>query len=73
MEETTDKAGDDKLERKEAETETNTKTQMKVSLFFVKTPTQPQLNSTVGFDTKMTLIHHHPPTQTQCQQYLSCH
>ena len=32
MEETTDKAGDDKLERKEAET--NTKTQMKVSLFF---------------------------------------
>ena len=39
----------------------------------VTTPTQPQLNSTVGFDTKMTLIHHHPPTQTQCQQYLSCH
>ena len=22
---------------------------------------------------KMTLIHHHPPTQTQCQQYLSCY
>ena len=34
MEETTDKAGDDKFERKEAETETNTKTQLKVSLFF---------------------------------------
>ena len=33
----------------------------------VKTPTQPQLNSTstlVGLDTKMTL---HTPTQTQCQ------
>ena len=27
----------------------------------VKTPTQPQLNLTVGFDTKITLHHHHPP------------
>ena len=45
----------------------------------VATPTQPQLNSKVGCDMKMTLIHyhHHPPppptTQTQCQQYLSCY
>ena len=34
---------------------------------FVTTPTQPQLNSKVGCDTKMTLIHHHhppPPTTT---------
>ena len=42
----------------------------------VTTPTQPQHNSKVGCDMKMTLIHHHhhhpPPTQTQCQQYLSC-
>ena len=27
----------------------------------VTTPTQPQLNSKVGCDMKMTLIHHHPP------------
>ena len=27
----------------------------------VTTPTQPQLNSKVGCDTKMTLIHHPPP------------
>ena len=35
----------------------------------VTNPTQPQLN------TKMTLIlhHHPPPTQTQCQHYLSCY
>ena len=47
----------------------------------VTTPTQPQLNSTVGCDMKMTLIHHppppptthHPATQTQCQQYHSCY
>ena len=26
---------------------------------FVTTPTQPQLNSKVGCDTKMTLDHHH--------------
>ena len=32
--------------------------------FIVTTPTQPQLNSTVGYDTKMTLIHHHPPPTT---------
>ena len=41
---------------------------------FVTTPTQPQLNSKVGCDTKMTLIHQPqppPPTQTQCYQYLS--
>ena len=37
------------------------------------TPTQPQLNSKVGCDMKMTLDHHHPPPpQTQCHQYLSC-
>ena len=40
----------------------------------VPAPTQPQLNSKVGSDTKKTL--HHPPTttttQTQCQQYLRC-
>ena len=35
--------------------------------YFVTTPTQPQLNSKVGCDTKMTLFHHHhhhrpPPT-----------
>ena len=29
-------------------------------LTIVTTPTQPQLNSKVGFDMKMTL-HHHPP------------
>ena len=34
----------------------------------VKTPTQH--NTMVGFDNKMTL--HTPPTETQCQQYLSC-
>ena len=44
----------------------------------VTTPTQPQLNSKVGCDTRMTLIHHPPPpttttTQTQCQPYLSCY
>ena len=41
----------------------------------VTTPTQPQLNSKVAFDTKITLDHHPPPTtttQTQCHQYLSC-
>ena len=27
----------------------------------VTTPTQPQLNSKAGFDTKMTLHHHHTP------------
>ena len=28
----------------------------------VTTPTQPKLNSKVGFDRKMTLdLHHHPP------------
>ena len=32
-------------------------------LTFVTTPTQPQLNSKVGCDMKMTLIHH-PPTTT---------
>ena len=37
----------------------------------VTTPTQPQLNSKVGFDTKVTL-NHHPPPQTQCDQYISC-
>ena len=42
------------------------------SKLIVTSPTQPQLNSKVGFDTKMTL-EHHPPTQTQCQQYLSCY
>ena len=30
----------------------------------VTTPTQPQLNSKVGFDMKMTLDHHHPPPPT---------
>ena len=34
---------------------------------------QPQLNSKVGFDMKMTLHHNHHPPQTQCQQYLSCY
>ena len=33
------------------------------------TPTQPQLNSKIGFDMKMTFHHHHPPPQTQCRQY----
>ena len=44
-----------------------------------KVLSQPQLNPTqpnitkVGFDMKMSLHHHHPPTtQTQCHQYLSC-
>ena len=41
-------------------------------LYIVPTPTQPQLNSKVGCDTKMTLDHHPPPPQTQCHQYLSC-
>ena len=31
--------------------------------FIVTTPTQPQFNSKVGFDMKMTLIHQ-PPTTT---------
>ena len=31
---------------------------------FVTTPTQPPLNSNVGFDMKMTLDHHHHPTHT---------
>ena len=39
-----------------------------VCRLFVTTPTQPLLNSKVGCDTKMTLIHHHhhppPPTTT---------
>ena len=35
----------------------------------VTTPTQPQLKSKVGVDTKMTLYHHPPTTQTQCHQY----
>ena len=49
-----------------------------IKLFFndiVTTPTQPQLNSKVGCDTKMTLDHHPPPPpppQTQCHQYISC-
>ena len=40
---------------------------------------QLNLNSTqklgVGCDMKMTLVTHHhpPPTQTQCQQYISCY
>ena len=32
------------------------------SLDIVTTPTQPQFNSKVGVDMKMTLDHHHPPT-----------
>ena len=32
-----------------------------VLLFYVTTPTQPKLNSKVGFATKMTLDHHPPP------------
>ena len=35
----------------------------------ITTPTQPQLNSKVGFDIKMTLVHHRPPTL----QELSCY
>ena len=45
-------------------------------LFIVTTPTQPQLNSKVGCDMKMTLHHHHHhqhPPGTQRQQYLSCY
>ena len=38
----------------------------------VTTPTQPKLNSKVGFDTKMTQ-HHPPPAETQHQHYLSCY
>ena len=40
----------------------------------VTTPTQPQLNSKVGCDAKMTLHHPSPTptTQTQCPPYLSC-
>ena len=34
-------------------------------LYFVTTPTQPQLNSKVGCDMKMTLVHP-PPKKTQC-------
>ena len=34
--------------------------------------TTTQVNSTLGFDMKMTL-HHHPPPGTQCHQYLSCY
>ena len=34
---------------------------------------QPNLNTMVGFDNKMTLHHPPHPTQTQCQQYLSCY
>ena len=30
-------------------------------VIIVTTPTQPQFNSKVGFDTKRTLDHHHPP------------
>ena len=39
----------------------------------VTTPTQPQLNSKVGCDTKMTLIHHHhpPPTHTNSMSAIS--
>ena len=44
--------------------------------FIVKTPTSTQHNTTVGFDNIMTVQTpptHHPPTQTQYQQYLSCY
>ena len=42
-----------------------TKLQLNLNcIFVVTTPTQPQLNSKVGCDMKMTLIHHHPPTTT---------
>ena len=35
---------------------------------------QPNLNTTVGFDMKMTLqTPPHPTTETQCQQYLNCY
>ena len=37
----------------------------------VTTPTQPQLNSTVGCDTKMILIHHPPPTHTNSMSAIS--
>ena len=50
------------------------------SIHMVTSPTQSQLNSIVGFDTKMTLHHHQPPAppptpqpETQHQQYLSCY
>ena len=39
----------------------------------VTTPTQPQLNSKVRCDMKMTLVHPPPPTQAQCKQYISCY
>ena len=32
-----------------------------INMEIVTTPTQPQLNSKVGFDTKMTFDHHHHP------------
>ena len=35
-------------------------------------PTPTQHNTTVGFNTKMTLQPPPPTTQTQCQQYISC-
>ena len=47
--------------------------QSKYPIVIVTTPTQPQLNSTVGCDMKMTLHHHHHPPGTQRPQYLSCY
>ena len=47
-------------------------TQNHPKISFVTTPTQPQLNSKDGVDTKMTLDHHPAPTQTQWHQYLNC-
>ena len=34
---------------------------------------QPQHNTTVGFDMKISLQTPPPTTRTQCQQYLSCY
>ena len=42
-----------------------------VHIYSVTTATQPQVNSKVGFDMKMTL-HHPPPPGTQRWQYFSC-
>ena len=42
-------------------------------VFIFITQTKHQLNSKVGWGTKMTLIHPPTTTQIQCQQYLSCY
>ena len=43
------------------------------SYVIVKTPTKPQHNGWVLHENDFTTTTHHPPTQTQSQQYLSCY